>query len=149
MMATRPPLPQDNGTALIEAYDVERVLPDIDAHYGDRRADLLGHGVLLGFGAPSQLRLLAGQEHGRAIPLPDLTCMIAIKKREECDLFCTPLAWATRTTIVITSAWIAMLTTLTPPPTKNCRNMLGSQRFVRTLQFRTSLNFDVNSVHYA
>src|SRR5262249_14345272 len=68
-LATRPPLPQDNGTALIEAYDVERVLPDIDAHYGDRRADLLRHGVLLGFGAPSQLRLLAGQEHRRALPL--------------------------------------------------------------------------------
>ncbi len=50
---------------------MERVLPDIDAHYGDRRADLLGHGVLLGFGAPSQLRLLAGQEHGRTIPLAD------------------------------------------------------------------------------
>jgi hypothetical protein len=63
----------DNGTPLVEAYDVERVLPDIDAHYGDRRADLLGHGVLLGFGAPSQLRLLAGQEHGRTIPLADIT----------------------------------------------------------------------------
>src|SRR5262249_22477873 len=71
-LAPRPPLPQDNGSTLIEAYDMERVLPDIDAHYGDRRADLLGHGVLLGFGAPSQLRLLAGQEHGRTIPLPDL-----------------------------------------------------------------------------
>jgi hypothetical protein len=33
---------------------------------------LLGHGVLLGFGAPSQLRLLAGQEHGRTIPLADV-----------------------------------------------------------------------------
>src|SRR5262245_10423457 len=51
---------------------MERVLPDIDAHYGDRRADLLRHGVLLGFGAPSQLRLLAGQEHGRTSPLADL-----------------------------------------------------------------------------
>src|SRR5262249_16808716 len=78
-LATRPPLPQDNGSALIEAYDMERVLPDIDAHYGDRRADLLGHGVLLGFGAPSQLRLLAGQEHGRTIPLADIgrACEIA------------------------------------------------------------------------
>jgi hypothetical protein len=28
--------------------------------------------VLLGFGAPSQLRLLAGQEHGRTIPLLDV-----------------------------------------------------------------------------
>ena len=31
----------------------------------------LGHGVLLVFGAPCQLRLLAGQEHGRTIPLAD------------------------------------------------------------------------------
>ena len=29
-------------------------------------------GVLLDFGAPGQLRLLAGLEHGRTIPLPDL-----------------------------------------------------------------------------
>jgi hypothetical protein len=29
--------------------------------------------VLLVFGAPCQLRLLAGQEHGRTIPLADLT----------------------------------------------------------------------------
>jgi len=29
--------------------------------------------VLLVFGAPCQLRLLAGQEHGRTIPLPDLS----------------------------------------------------------------------------
>jgi hypothetical protein len=28
--------------------------------------------VLLGFGAPCQLRLLAGQEHGRTIPLADI-----------------------------------------------------------------------------
>ena len=30
------------------------------------------HGVLLVFGAPCQLRLLAGQEHGRTIPLSDM-----------------------------------------------------------------------------
>jgi hypothetical protein len=29
----------------------------------------VGHGVLLVFGAPCQLRSLAGQEHGRTIPL--------------------------------------------------------------------------------
>jgi len=34
--------------------------------------DVLRHGVLLVFGAPCQLRLLAGQEHGRTIPLADL-----------------------------------------------------------------------------
>jgi hypothetical protein len=33
---------------------------------------LLGHGVLLVFGAPCQLPLLAGQEHGRTIPLPEV-----------------------------------------------------------------------------
>jgi hypothetical protein len=49
----------------------ERVLPDIDAHYGDRRADLLRHGVLLDSSAPGKLRLPAGQEHGRTIPLAD------------------------------------------------------------------------------
>ena len=32
----------------------------------------LRYGVLLVFGAPSQLRLLMGQEHGRTIPLADL-----------------------------------------------------------------------------
>ena len=37
-------------------YDVERALADIDAD----------------FGAPGQLRLLAGLEHGRTIPLPDI-----------------------------------------------------------------------------
>jgi len=32
----------------------------------------LGHGVLLVFRTPCQLRSLAGQEHGRTIPLADL-----------------------------------------------------------------------------
>jgi hypothetical protein len=48
------------------------VLADINAdHSGDRGIELAGHGVLLVFGAPCQLRLLAGQEHGRTIPLAD------------------------------------------------------------------------------
>src|SRR6266436_53425 len=38
---------------------------------GDRGIGCLRHGVLLVFGAPCQLRLLAGQEHGRTIPLAD------------------------------------------------------------------------------
>jgi hypothetical protein len=33
----------------------------------------LRHGVLLVFSAPCQLRLLAGQEHGRTIPLTDVS----------------------------------------------------------------------------
>jgi hypothetical protein len=50
---------------------MERVLPDIDAHNGDR-GDWLRHAVLLGCGAFCQLRLPAGQEHGRTIPLAAL-----------------------------------------------------------------------------
>jgi hypothetical protein len=70
-LATRPLLPQHDCTALIVAHNVERVLPDIDADYGDCGLSCLGHGVLLVFGAPGQLRLLEGQEHGRTIPLAD------------------------------------------------------------------------------
>jgi hypothetical protein len=34
---------------------------------------LLRHGVLLDLGAPGKVRLPVGQEHGRTIPLADLT----------------------------------------------------------------------------
>jgi hypothetical protein len=53
--------------ARIVAHDVERVLADIDADHGDHGR----HGAFLVFGAPCQLRLLAGQEHRRTIPLAD------------------------------------------------------------------------------
>jgi hypothetical protein len=33
--------------------------------------------VLLVFGAPCQLKTLAGQEHGRTIPLPDMPVRLA------------------------------------------------------------------------
>src|SRR3984957_14389234 len=71
-LATRPLLPQHDGAARIVAHDVERVLADIDADHSDRGIGCLRHSVLLVFGAPCQLRLLAGQEHGRTIPLADL-----------------------------------------------------------------------------
>jgi len=48
---------------------VERVLADIDADDGDRNLECLRHDVLLVLGTRSQLRSLAGQEHGRTIPL--------------------------------------------------------------------------------
>jgi hypothetical protein len=35
--------------------------------------------VLLVFGAPCQLRLLAGQEHGRTIPLADLRACVELQ----------------------------------------------------------------------
>jgi len=41
-----------------------------------------------------------------------------------------PMARATCTTIVITNAWIAMVTKLTPPPTKNCRNIFVLARLL-------------------
>jgi hypothetical protein len=62
-LATRPLLPQRDGAARI--VDVERVLADIDADHGDSGIGCLRHGVLLVFGAPCQLRLLAGQERGQ------------------------------------------------------------------------------------
>ena len=74
-LATRPLLPQHDGAARIVADDVERVLADIDADHGDRGIGCLRHGVLLVFGAPCQLRLLVGPEHGRTIPLPDISML--------------------------------------------------------------------------
>ena len=51
----------------ILAREVKHVLADVDADHGDCAARFPRHGVLL-FGAPSQLRSLAGLEHGRTIP---------------------------------------------------------------------------------
>jgi hypothetical protein len=51
---------------------VERVLPNIDTNYGDRiLCCCCGHCVLLVW-APLASLSLAGQEHGRTIPLADL-----------------------------------------------------------------------------
>jgi hypothetical protein len=67
-----------DGAARIVAHDVERVLADIDADHGDRTVECLGHGACSLSLVPlfSQLRLLAGQEHGRTIPLPDLASAV-------------------------------------------------------------------------
>src|SRR5215475_12493944 len=51
-----------------------RVLADIEAYYGDCDSRFLRHGVLL-FGAPNQLRSLAGLEHGRTIPLAEFSAV--------------------------------------------------------------------------
>src|ERR1700751_5995411 len=71
-LATRPFLPKHDRTTPIVSHDVERVLANIDADHGDFAVGLLRHGVLLVFAAPGQLLSLAGREHGRTIPLPDL-----------------------------------------------------------------------------
>jgi hypothetical protein len=68
-LATRPLLAQDDRATPIETHDIKRVLTDIDTDHGDCGIELVRHDVLLVFGAPCQLRLLAGREHGRTIPL--------------------------------------------------------------------------------
>jgi hypothetical protein len=40
--------------------------------------EFLRHGVLLVFGAPGQLKTLAGQEHGRTIPLADVAAKMSV-----------------------------------------------------------------------
>src|SRR5262245_65012476 len=68
-LATRPLLPQHDATAPVLAYEVKRVLADIDADHGHRTVECLRHGVLLVLGTPCQLHSLVGREHGRTIPL--------------------------------------------------------------------------------
>ena len=52
---------------------MERVLPNIDTNYGDRiLCCCSGHCVLLVW-APLASLSLAGQEHGRTIPLADMS----------------------------------------------------------------------------
>ena len=88
-MATRPLLTQHDRAAHIVAYDMEPVLANIDADYDDFSVEFLRHGVLLVFGAPRQLRLLVGQEHGRTIPLADLAAQFInqrITRRDVIDV---------------------------------------------------------------
>jgi hypothetical protein len=87
-------LPQNNLSAAVLTNNVERVLTDIDADNGNPGVDLLRHDVLLVFGAPCQLQSLAGQEHGRTIPLAEVAPFdersvvsqnTAVAKRRLCD----------------------------------------------------------------
>src|SRR5436190_8851888 len=72
-LTTRPLLTQHNSAAIIQPDGVERVLTDIDADHGNCAVEVLGHGVLLVFGAPLPDSSLAGQEHGRTILLADIS----------------------------------------------------------------------------
>src|SRR5258706_11943528 len=55
-LAARPFLPQHDGTALVLANDVERVLADIDADYGGARgAGFCDSAVTLFLGPPPRL----------------------------------------------------------------------------------------------
>jgi len=77
-LAARPLLMQHNRAAIIEPDDVERVLPNIDADYGDCSLSCCcRHGVLLVCGPLVSLSL-AGQEHGRTIPLAVMAVALAV-----------------------------------------------------------------------
>src|SRR5437879_13679422 len=71
-LASRPLLPQHDGTAVIMTHDVERVFADIDADHGDRCVEFLRHGVLLVLSAPCQLLVLAGPAPGPTSPVTGL-----------------------------------------------------------------------------
>src|SRR5262249_34329802 len=71
-LPARPLLPKHDCATFIVPHHVKRILADIDTDHGDCRIELVWHGVLLVFGAPFQLPLLAGPEHGRTIPLADM-----------------------------------------------------------------------------
>ncbi|TFV47749.1 hypothetical protein E4K65_16105 [Bradyrhizobium niftali] len=72
------------------AHDVERVFADIDADHGDRGTGCLGHGVLPVL-APLASLSLAGQEHGRTIPLADILSrtLLALTFEGERGAVCT------------------------------------------------------------
>src|SRR5262249_21701036 len=46
---------------------------DINADHGNCAVEVLGHGVLLVFGAPCQIRRWRGRSTARSIPLPGIT----------------------------------------------------------------------------
>jgi hypothetical protein len=75
---------------LIQTYDVERVLADVEADDGNRAIEILVCGVLLVFGAPRQLRSLAGQEHGRTVPLATV-CRETLLQRNILFENCAPI----------------------------------------------------------
>src|SRR5207342_3493124 len=84
-LTTRPLLPQHDCATTIEPNDVERVLTDINADYGNRTLCCRSHGVLLVL-APLASLSLAGQEHGRTIPLADTDHATYLRLRLELSL---------------------------------------------------------------
>ncbi len=67
---------------LIETYDVETVLADIDADDGNRPVETLRHSVFLVWAALASLSLVE-QEHGRTIPLADNHTLWATRARHD------------------------------------------------------------------
>src|SRR5262249_44300165 len=95
-LPARPLLPKHDCTTFILPHHVKRILADIDTDHSDCRIELVWHGVLLVFGAPFQLPLLAGPEHGRTIPLADMSdrfCCDAQDRSRRRYARVSPLAW--------------------------------------------------------
>ena len=90
-LATRPLLTQHNCAAIIQADDVERVLTDIDADYGNCSLSCRSHGVPLVW-APLASLSLAGQDHGRTIPLSDVNDQFRCGARLQVGPLWPPLA---------------------------------------------------------
>jgi hypothetical protein len=65
-------LTQHNTAVTIQPDDMKRVLADINADHGNYAVEVLGHGMLLCLWSPLPDSTLAGQEHGRTIPLADI-----------------------------------------------------------------------------
>jgi CheY-like chemotaxis protein len=57
---------------MLAPTDYECVFADINADHGNCAVEALGHGVLLCLWRPLPDSSLAGQEHGRTIPLADI-----------------------------------------------------------------------------
>jgi hypothetical protein len=57
---------------------MERVLANIDTDYADHDVEIVGHGDAPCLWRPLPDSLLAGQEHGRTIPLADVGSRILL-----------------------------------------------------------------------
>jgi hypothetical protein len=67
---------------------VKRILANVDADEADRILERFCHGVLLVFGAPRKHHLLVGREHGRTIPLPDISGAASVSDHD--GMFASP-----------------------------------------------------------
>jgi hypothetical protein len=69
------------GALLVEPYEVERILADVDANCrnGFNDSSLAWHGMLLVFAAPCQPCGWVGREHGGSIPLAGVSSEILLR----------------------------------------------------------------------
>src|SRR5262249_1208488 len=85
-LATRPLLTQHDRTAIIKGYDVEGVLSNIDANYADRVLCCCCRRSVSLVWAPLTSLSLAGQEHGRTIPLAEIIWRFCGSAHSRCEI---------------------------------------------------------------